>query len=82
MCTKTLKGWRSLSHDRGYQNEATGQILIVKKKEFGEKYVVWLFPDQTDDDTQGKKISPEFVTQPKASAFAEDWMQKNPNGAP
>jgi hypothetical protein len=33
---KTLKGWRSLSHDRGYQNESTEQILVVKKKEFGE----------------------------------------------
>jgi hypothetical protein len=43
--------------------------------------VVWLFPDQTDDDTKGKKISPEFATQSKASAFAEDWMKKNPNGA-
>ena len=78
---KTVKGWRSLSHDRGYMNETTGQTLVVKKKEFGEHYLVWLFQNQTDDDALGKKISPEFPTQSKANAFALDWMKKNPNGA-
>ena len=62
-------------------NETTGQTLVVKKKEFGEHYIVWLFPDQTDDDAKGSKISPEFQTQSKAEAFALDWMKKNPNGA-
>jgi len=63
-------------------NETTEQILIVKKKEFGTHYLVWLFPDLTDDDTKGRKLSPEFPTQSKADAFALDWMKKNPNGAP
>jgi hypothetical protein len=78
---KTLKGWKSLSHDRGFMNETTGQTLIVKKKEFGEHYFVWLFPNQTDDDAEGIKISPECPTQSKAEAFAISWMKKNPNGA-
>ena len=78
---KTLKGWRSLSHDRGFMNETTGQTLIVKKKEFGEHYLVWLFSNQTNNDSEGRKVSPEFQTQSKAEAFALDWMKKNPNGA-
>jgi hypothetical protein len=79
---KPLKGWRSLSHDRGYMNEATNQTLTVKKKEFGEHYLVWLFPNGTEDDIEGRKLSPEFATESKAAAFALDWMKKNPNGAP
>ncbi len=78
---KTPNGWKSLSHDRGYMNESTGKTLIVKKKEFGEHYIVWLFPNGTEDDANGRKISPEFATQSKAEAFAVDWMKKNPNGA-
>ncbi len=62
-------------------NDSTGQILIVKKKEFGDHYLVWLFLDQTDDDSKGRKISPEFQTSSKAEAFALDWMKKNHNGA-
>ena len=77
---KPLKGWKNLSHDRGFMNENTGQILIVKKKEFGDHYLVWLFPDQTDDDSKGRKISPEFQTSSKAEAFAIDWMKKNHDG--
>jgi hypothetical protein len=79
---KPLKGWKSLSHDRGYMNEVTGQTLVVKKKEFVEHFVVWLFPGETYDDSQGRKISPEFAARTKADAFASDWMQKNPNGTP
>jgi hypothetical protein len=79
---KPLKGWKNLSHDRGFMNEVTGQTLVVKKKEFGQHYVVWLFPGQTDDEEEGRKISPEFPTQSKADAFGLDWMKKNPNGAP
>ena len=70
-----------MSHERGFMNETTGQTLIVKKKEFGEHYLVWLFPELTDDDSKGRKLSPEFRTQSKADAFALDWMNKNPNGA-
>ncbi len=77
---KTLKGWRILSHSRGYMNETTGQTLTVKKKEFGEQYIVWISPNQTAE-AEGRKISPEFPTQSKAEAFAVDWMKKNPNGA-
>jgi len=77
---KTLEGWRKMSHDRGYQNVTTGQMVTVKKKEFGTTYIVWLVPNEAGD-AEGKKISPEFPTDVKAYAFALDWMQKNPNGA-
>lgn len=77
----TLKGWRKMSHSRGFQNEVTNQIIAVKKKEFIDHYIVWLIPNEAGK-VEGKKISPEFISKAKAHAFAYDWMKKNPNGAP
>jgi hypothetical protein len=75
---KTMEGWRKMSHNRGFQNEITGQTITVKKKEFGTEYAVWLMPNEAGE-TEGKKISPEFASESKAYAFAQDWMKKNPN---
>ena len=75
------KGWNRLNKKRGFINETTGQTLVVKKKEFGEHYLVLLFPQEETDDVGGKKVSPEFPTESKAEAFALDWLKKNPNGA-
>ncbi len=78
---KMLKGWRKMSHNRGYQNETTSQIITVKKKEFTDQYLVWLIPNEAGN-IEGKRISPEFASEARAQEFAFDWMKKNPNGAP
>ncbi len=78
---KTLKGWMRISHKRGFLNETTGQTLVVTKKEFGLHYHVLLFDGERIEDSEGKKISPDFSTEAKAEAFAIDWMKKNPNGS-
>jgi hypothetical protein len=78
---KIVKGWRRIDNQRGYINAITGQNLIVKKTEFGEHYLVMLFPLAKKDDEEGKKISPEYASESKAEAFAMDWMNKHPNGA-
>ncbi len=75
-----LKGWRKISHDRGFMNETTGQTLVIEKKEFGEHYVVLLRPAESNSNEEGKKISPDFSAESKAEAFAIDWMKKNPKG--
>jgi len=75
-----VKGWRKISHDRGFVNEITGQTLIVRKKEFGEHYQVLLFVSEENESEDSQKISPEFSTQSRAEAFAMDWMNKNPCG--
>jgi hypothetical protein len=77
---KIVKGWRRIDNQRGYINTTTGQNLIVTKTEFGEHYLVILFPMVKNDDEEGKKISPEYATESKAEAFAMDWMNKHPNG--
>jgi hypothetical protein len=74
---KTIKGWRRIDNDRGFMNETTGQNLVVTKKQYGEHYLVRLFP-KVKDDEEGRKISPEFPTE--AKAFAMDWMSKHPKG--
>ena len=74
---KPLKGWRKMSHERGFQNETTGQTITVKKKEFTDYYLVWLIPNEARD-AEGKKLSPDFISKSKAQAFALDWMKKNP----
>jgi hypothetical protein len=33
-----------------------------------------------NDDSEGRKISPEYATESKAEAFAMDWMNKHPKG--
>jgi hypothetical protein len=77
---KIVKGWRRITNQRGYINAATGQNLIVTKKQYGEHYIVLLFPKAKNDD-EGRKISPEFPTETKAESFARDWMNKHPRGA-
>jgi hypothetical protein len=76
---KTIKGWRRIDNDRGFMNETTGQNLVVTKKQYGEHYLVRLFP-KVKDDEEGRKISPEFPTEAKAKAFAMDWMSKHSKG--
>jgi hypothetical protein len=77
---KLMKGWKRIDKKKGFLNETTGQTLVVKKKEFGEHYLVLLFPQEETDDISGKKVSPEFPTESKAEAFALAWLKKNPNG--
>jgi hypothetical protein len=77
---KIVKGWRRIGNRRGYINATTGQNLIVTKTEFGEHYLVMLFPIVKKGDEESKKISPEYATESKAEAFAMDWMNKHPNG--
>ena len=76
---KIVKGWRKMDNQRGYVNATTGQNLIVTKKQYGEHYVVLLFPETKNDD-EGRKTSPEFPTESKAESFAVDWMNKHPQG--
>jgi hypothetical protein len=72
-----LKGWRKLNHDRGFLNEVTGQTVVIRKKEFGEHYLVLLFAGASGESKDGQEISPEFSAESKAEAFAVDWMKKN-----
>jgi len=77
---KIVEGWRRIDNQRGYINAATGQNLVVTKKEFGEHYLVMLFPMVRNDDEEGRKISLEYTSESKAEAFAMDWMNKHPRG--
>jgi hypothetical protein len=77
---RIIEGWKKIDNERGYLNVVTGQNLIVSKKQFGQQYLVLLFPEVKNGD-EGRKISPEFVTKLKAEAFAFDWMKKNPKEA-
>ena len=77
---RIVEGWRRIDNQRGYINVTTGQNLIVTKTEFGEYYLVMLFPIVRRDDGEGKKISPEYATESKAEAFAMDWMIKHSRG--
>ena len=74
---RMIKGWKRIDKNRGYLNLTTGQHLIVSKKQFGQHYVVMLFPE-VRTDKEGEKISPEYATAQKAEAFAFDWMEKHP----
>ena len=76
---KIIKGWRRIDNQRGFINDTTGQNLVVTKKQYGEHYVVLLFP-KVKDNGEGRKISPEYPTEAKATAFAMDWMSKHPKG--
>lgn len=76
---KIVGGWRRIDNKRGYMNATTGQNLVVTKTEFGEDYLIMLFPMVKKDD-EGRKISPEFPTRSKAESFAMDWMSKHPKG--
>jgi hypothetical protein len=77
---RIIEGWKKIDNERGYLNVATGQNLIVSKKQFGQHYLVLLFPEVKNGNS-GRKISPEYATKSKAEAFAFDWMKKNPKGA-
>jgi hypothetical protein len=77
---KIVEGWRRIDNKRGYVNVTTRQNLVVSKKQYGEHYLVMLFPEVRDDN-EGRKISPEFPTESKAESFAVDWMNKHPRGA-
>jgi hypothetical protein len=77
---KIVKGWRRIDNQRGYINATTGQNLVVTKKQYGEHYLVLLFPETKDDD-EGREISPEYPTESKAESFAMGWMNKHPKGA-
>jgi hypothetical protein len=79
---KIIKGWKMLSHECGYLNDATGQTLVVSKKEFSNNYHVRLFECGQAKNAEGKTISPDYATKAKADAFAEDWMLKHPNEMP
>ena len=77
---KIIKGWKKISNQGGYVNENTGQTLIISKKAFSENYHVVLFAGEQTDESESKKISPEFSKETNAEAFAFDWMGKHPNG--
>jgi len=77
---KIVKGWKKIDNQRGYINATTEQNLIVTKKQYGEHYLVMLFPKVRNSD-EGRKISPEYPTESKAESFATDWMNKHPKGA-
>ena len=77
---KIIKGWKRLSHECGYQNDISGQIVVVSQKEFSKNYHVRLFECGRTEKDEGKTISPEYASKAKADAFAEDWMIKHPNG--
>jgi hypothetical protein len=76
---KIVEGWRRIDNKRGYMNSTTGQNLVVSKKQYGEHYLVLLFPEVRNDD-EGRKVSPEFPTESKAESFALDWMNRHPRG--
>lgn len=77
---KTLKGWRRISNQGGFQNVTTGQTLMVTKSEFGLHYRVVLYEGRDRENEEGEKLSPEYPTETRAEAFAIDWMIKNPKG--
>jgi hypothetical protein len=77
---KIIKGWKKIDNQRGFVNETTGHNLIVTKKQFGEHYIVMLYPSPNHNDyEEGAKLSPEYATEAKAAAFAMNWMSKHPN---
>ncbi len=77
---RMIEGWRRIDNRRGYLNVATGQKLVVTKREFGEHYLIMLFSTARNGD-EGRRVSPEFATESKAEAFAAGWMTKHPRGA-
>jgi hypothetical protein len=68
---KIVKGWRRIDNERGFMNETTGQNLVVTKKQYGEQYVVLLFP-KVKDDEEGKKFRRNF--RPKQKRKHLQWI--------
>jgi hypothetical protein len=80
---KDIKGWKILKHECGYFNEATGQTLVVTQKQYGQDYIVLVFVGQpTEEQKDGRVVSPEFPTEAKAQVYAVNLMTRNPNGIP
>jgi hypothetical protein len=77
---KIIKGWKRLTHECGYLNDVSGQTIIVLQKEFSKNYHVRLFECGHTEKDEGKTISPDYPSKAKADTFAEEWMQKHPNG--
>lgn len=79
---KILKGWKKIDKQRGFVNDTTGHNLIVTKKQFGEHYIVMLYPNSNHNDKdEGTKLSPEYATEAKAVAYAMNWMAKHPTSS-
>jgi hypothetical protein len=76
---RIIKGWKKISNQGGYVNEASGQTLVISKKEFSQNYHVLLFAGQETSKKEGKKISPEYATKTKAEA-CHRLDGKAPNG--
>lgn len=76
---RMIEGWKRIDNDRGYLNLTTGQNIVVSRKQFGQHYIVLLFPEMRNGD-EGTKISPEYATAAKAEAFAFKWMENRPKG--
>jgi len=76
---RTIDGWRRIDNHRGYINTTTEQNLVVTKKQYGEHYLVLLFPKIRSVE-EGSKVSPEYPTKAKAESYAFDWMSKHPQG--
>ncbi len=76
---RDIEGWKRIDNERGYLNFATGQTLIVSKKQFGRHYIVLLFQEIRNSE-EGTAVSPEYATAAKAEAFAFKWMEKHPKG--
>jgi hypothetical protein len=74
---RIIEGWKKIDNERGYLNTTTGQNLVVSKEQFGQQYIVFLFPEMRKGN-EGKKISPEYASKSKAEAYAFDWMKKRP----
>ncbi len=77
---KLVIGWRTVSNRRGFVNEVTGETLKVVKAEFGDHYHLLLFTSAGGQTAEGTKVSPEFVTESKATDYAMVWMAKHPKG--
>jgi hypothetical protein len=76
---RIIEGWKKIDNKRGYLNATTGQNLFVSRKQFGQHYLVLMFPEVRNGD-ESTEISPEYATESKAEAFAFDWMKKHPKG--
>ncbi|HVP26460.1 MAG TPA: hypothetical protein VMT26_02185 [Candidatus Bathyarchaeia archaeon] len=76
---KIVNGWRRIDNQKGFINSTTGQNLVVTKKEYGEHYLVMLFPEIRSED-EGKEVSPAYSTRSKAESYAMGWMDKHPKG--
>ena len=67
---KLLRGWSRIDNGRGFLNETTEQNIVVTKKPLGQHFIVLLFPAiKAKAETEGRKVSPEFPAEAKATAL-------------